>query len=150
MRTFSLVCIATLSASALAADNVVLNSDFGVASGTLANWEFSEFPTIGTIGVTSQYFVSSRFSAQFNENFSAANQSSFLRQTFGAVTGVEEISLYGLSREQDIRVNLLYSDGTAGFFARFFTIPNLNDPVTNADWSKWDLTSDLDPAKTLI
>ena len=66
------------------------------------------------------------------------------------MTGVEEISLFGLSREQNIRVHLLYSDGTASFLSKLFANPNPNDPVTNADWSKWDLTSDLDLGKTLV
>ena len=37
MRTLLLASFATLSVSAVAADNIVLNPDFGVFAGTLAN-----------------------------------------------------------------------------------------------------------------
>ncbi|RYG21038.1 PEP-CTERM sorting domain-containing protein [bacterium] len=153
MKILGVLTLSALAGVASAAGNLIQNSDFGVGSPTLANWDLIEYigadPAPGHIGVTSQYFVSSRHSASFQGNFDFTNAAFYIRQEFGPVTNVEEISLYGLSRDQDIRVHLLYTDGTADFLSKYFTIPDLNVDPTNADWVKWDLTSELDLGKTL-
>ncbi len=153
MRALPVFALALLAASAHAADNVVLNSDFGVASGTLSNWDLIQYigadPTDGHIGVTSEYWTSSRFSASISEYQGQASiRSTTLRQDFGPVTGVEEISVNVMSVDQRFLVYLRYTDGTADLFSRqvFSASPVLDNAV---DWNHWDLTADLDLNKTL-
>ena len=154
MRALPVFAFALLAAAAQSADNVVQNSDFGVGSGTLANWELIEFidgmEAFGQIGVTNQYWTSSRFSASFADfSGQVALRAASLRQDFGPVTNVEEISLNILSVDQRFLIYLRYTDGTADGFSRqtFSALPIIDNAT---DWDHIDLTAELDPNKTLM
>jgi len=157
-RSFLLVA-AVLAAAFSSADQMIQNGNFGIAAGSLNHWTHSGSITDNS-GTTAHDFItttssrshSTRFSADMNlENFSNSSFHAEMEQTFNpvAASGVSEISLWAFSFDQDLRVNLLYSDNTSTSVTKHFNLGQQEATDPNHGWEKWDLLGSLDTTKML-
>lgn len=162
MRTMPLrflVCAPVLVMAAHAsATELIQNGNFGVTTGTLDHWTHT-----GQIadqnGVTDHDFASTsfahshstRYSADFGiQNASSTSFSETLGQTFAPVSGasVTNVSLWAYTFEQTLTVELLYTDKTYTSVQHDFTEGSFDEHVDQG-WRAWDLTTSVDPSKTL-